>query len=141
MLSYFISLTLISEGIGFLAGIEFLKNLGLLLFYFLILIVIVALLVAFTHLFIYLFRGKAGIKETFKVTFYSATPSLFLGLIPFVNIASLVWSTVLQVIGLSKYHELHWWKALLALLIPGLIIGGALFLVIYYQLQQGLGVV
>lgn len=128
---YLIISTLIVDSSLFLS-LDFLWSVLYLLLYLVIIFALVIVFFFFIHLFVWLFKGRNGFKQTFKAGFYSATPSFVLGWIPYVNIAAALWTLVLQVYGISKLQELKWWKALLAVFIPALIVVG--LLVLYFLL-------
>ncbi len=79
---------------------------------------------AWLHLWIKLLGGKADLSETWKAIVYGNTPYYILGWIPFVAIIFIIWAWIVQIIGLSEYHKIEWWKVLIAEIIAGVILGG-----------------
>ena len=74
------------------------------------------------HLFISLFKGEGGYKATVMILCYSAVTHLF-GLVPYAGmLANLIWGGVVNVIGSMKMHRLSRTRAILAYLIPGLLV-------------------
>jgi len=78
------------------------------------------------HLWVYIFGSRKGLDNTFKSVFYGMSPHYILGWIPVINIIILIWSIVVQGIGLTKLHEITRGKAagaiILAIIIPVIII-------------------
>lgn len=61
--------------------------------------------------------GRHGFEGTFRALAYAQGPMIF-NAVPFVGgLVGWVWTTVLQVIGISKMQETEWWRALIALLL------------------------
>lgn len=75
----------------------------------------------FLHLFVLLFGGEEGYKETFKAMAYSTAPNL-LGFILFVNYLVGPYSAVLLVIGLHKRQQLSIAKSIGVIILPIVII-------------------
>lgn len=92
------------------------------------------------HCFVLMFGGEKGYRPTLKSMFYAYTPYLLLGWIPIVNIIALIWTLVLQIIGISVYHEISMNKAILIVLLPIIltIIGVLLFGVVIASFLSGL---
>ena len=107
-----------------------------------VLMIIVALVLLFIgaawlHLWVYLFGGRKGYRETLKALAFGETPALLLGWIPLVGFLAGIWSLVLSILGVRELHGISTARALgaviLALLIPLLILVLlALFLFIAY---------
>lgn len=99
-----------------------------------------------THLFVRLLKGKGHVYDTCKVVIYSMIPSFLIGFLESVfltfiktsetmsfghimttwflvllGVISFVYSLYLEVVGLSKYHNISKKRALAALVIPILI--------------------
>jgi hypothetical protein len=87
------------------------------IFIFIIIPLFTFLFAGIIHLFVKLGNGDGRYKETYKAIVYSSTPSFlfFFLLFPF------IWSFVLQVIGISIYHNMSKFKAFCILLMPLLI--------------------
>ncbi len=107
-----------------------------------VLMIIVALVLLFIgaawlHLWVYLFGGRKGYRETLKALAFGETPALLLGWIPLVGFLAGIWSLVLSILGVRELHGISTARALgaviLAVLIPLLILVLlALFLFIAY---------
>lgn len=92
----------------------------------------------FFHLFVLLFGGKEGYKNTYKAFAYGATPSSLLGWLPplflpaggltglaasiVVMAAILLWSLYITLRGISVLQKMGMWRALAVIVIPVLII-------------------
>ena len=78
------------------------------------------------HIWIYLVGGRKGLNQTIKAMMYGATPSLLLSWLPVINSIGVIWSIVLQIIGIKKLHEITTGRAvvaaILAIVIPAIII-------------------
>jgi len=91
--------------------------------------IIAALYIAvWLHIWVYLFGGRKGLKQTTKAITYGATPCLILGWVPGPNvIIAPIWSLLLVITGLMELHELSPGRAILAvilaILLPLIIIG------------------
>ncbi|WP_298665811.1 YIP1 family protein [uncultured Methanofollis sp.] len=57
------------------------------------------------HLFVVLLIGGNGMKETFKVLAYAATPGLLLGWVPLIGLPAWVWTLGLAAVGVRELHE------------------------------------
>lgn len=90
---------------------------------FLILLIIGAFINgAILHIGVYIVGGKRGITQTIKALMYGSTPGLLLGWIPIIGFLALIWSLVLEVLGIRQLHELTTGKAIVAVIIPIVII-------------------
>lgn len=92
-------------------------------FFFIYLMFVMSLFTVFIsgfilHCFVLMFDGEKGYRMTLKSVFYAYTPYLLLGWIPFVNIIALIWTLILQVIGIKTYHEISTGKAIMVVLLP-----------------------
>jgi hypothetical protein len=91
--------------------------------------IIAALYIAvWLHIWVYLFGGRKGLKQTVKVITYGATPCLLLGWVPGPNIIiAPIWSLLLVINGAMELHELSPGMAILAIiltiLVPLIIVG------------------
>lgn len=74
------------------------------------------------HIGIMLVGGKRGIFSTYKALAYGITPYALLQWIPIVNILALLWAIYLEVMGLSKLHEMSMLRAFIGWLIVPLIL-------------------
>jgi len=81
---------------------------------------------AWVHLWVYLFGGRKGYRETFKALAFGDTPALLLGWIPLVGMLAGIWSLVISVLGIRELQEISTNRALgaliLAVMIPLLIV-------------------
>lgn len=73
------------------------------------------------HLFVYLLGGR-GFVKTFRSSGYSWTPSLLLGWVPIVNIIASLYGLYLLVIGIKKQHGFTTTRAVIAAILPVLVI-------------------
>lgn len=96
------------------------------LFFALLLTMIISLVVGtlIVHISVWLMNGSGSVIDTLRVFAYAETPSALIGWIPIVGwpIASL-WSFILLVIGISRYHQLRLVQSLIAVLLPVLVFG------------------
>lgn len=75
------------------------------------------------HLWVYVVGGRKGVWQTEKAVLYGVTPFLLIGWIPVIGpVLGGLWSIVLQILGIRELHELSTAKAILALIIPFVII-------------------
>jgi hypothetical protein len=74
------------------------------------------------HLFLLMFGGpNRGFAATLRVVAYTTTLQLFYG-VPFCGgIVVGIWSIVLHIIGLTQAHRTDAWRAVLAVLLPGIL--------------------
>lgn len=103
----------------------------LMLLFYLYSIIGLTFLSLWLHVWAYVLGAKKGLVQTMKATFYGATPYYLLGWIPPVWIISLFWTLILQWLGLMKLQEINPGKAMIAILIPWLIM-------IYIYLTYGM---
>jgi len=80
------------------------------------------------HIWVYLFGGRKGLKQTAKAITYGSTPCLVLGWVPGPNIIiAPIWSLLLVISGVMELHELSPGMAILAVIIailaPLIIVG------------------
>jgi len=121
-------------GIGTLAGF------GIVIIAVLMIIAAVVLLfigAAWLHLWVYLFGGRKGYRETLKALAFGETPALLLGWIPLVGFLAGLWSLALSILGVRELQGISTARALgavfLAVIIPLLVLVLlALFLFIAY---------
>ena len=74
------------------------------------------------HIFAYLMGARNGIGQTIKAVIYGCAPLFLIGWIPTIGIIGVVWSFVLEVIGIREYHEISTGRAVIALILPVIII-------------------
>ena len=69
------------------------------------------------HIWVYLLGGREGVEQTIKALMYGVTPGYLLGWIPIVGIIGVIWSLIVEIIGIRQLHELPTGKAVLAVII------------------------
>lgn len=70
------------------------------------------------HLWVFILGGRKGIWQTGKSVCYSATPSLLLAWIPVIGtLVGLVWTVIINVIGIKELHGLSDNRAALAVVL------------------------
>jgi len=98
---------------------------------------------AWLHLWVYLFGGRRGYRETLKALAFGDTPALLLGWIPLVGMLAGIWSLVLFVLGVRELQDIPTNRALgaviLAVMIPLLILVvlAAFFFIAYSEISPG----
>jgi len=87
---------------------------------------------AILHLSLIIVRGnKHGYKTTFRAVSYSYSGYLF-GIIPFIGLfIGNIYVFILNIIGVREGHEISTGKAILAVLLPVLVIFGLIFIAIF----------
>ncbi len=78
---------------------------------------------AIIHIFVILLGGKKGYTQTTKALAYGMTPQLLLGWIPFIGIIAGIWALIVEILGIRELQEMSTGKAVLAVILPGIIIG------------------
>lgn len=73
------------------------------------------------HLWAYIFGARKGLEQTLKSVYYGYSPAYLLGWIPVVSILIMIWSLVLQGMGIRNLHGITGGKAALSLIIAILI--------------------
>lgn len=74
------------------------------------------------HLGVYIVGGNRGLSETIKSVLFAQTPHLLIGWIPFVGFLTMIWSFILEILGLKELQDLSTGKAIVAIIIPAVII-------------------
>jgi hypothetical protein len=75
------------------------------------------------HLWVYVVGGRKEVWQTEKAVLYGTTPFLLIGWIPVIGLVlGGLWSIILQILGIRELHEISTTKAILALVIPFVII-------------------
>ncbi len=78
---------------------------------------------AFFHIFVYAVGGRKGITQTIKAFMYGQTPNFLLGWIPVIGGITSIWSLILFILGIRQLHEITTRRAILAVLMPFIILG------------------
>jgi hypothetical protein len=74
------------------------------------------------HIFVYIVGGRRGLDQTLKTVLYASTPGLLLGWIPIIGIFVGIWGLVLEILGIRELHEISTGRAILAVLLPVVVI-------------------
>ena len=74
------------------------------------------------HIFAYLLGARKGLEQTMKTMLYAHTPFLLLGWIPFIGMIFWLWKAILNILGLIHLQKMSICKAILAVVIPLIII-------------------
>ncbi len=90
----------------------------------------------FIHIFVYLAGGRKGNAQSIKAVMYAATPGLLFGWIPFINYITVIWSLVLVVHGIHKFHEITLGRAIIAVLSAIIIILALAAIIIYIVIES-----
>ncbi len=92
------------------------------------------------HIWVYLVGGRSGLGKTITAVVYGQTPYLLLGWIPVINFVAMLWTLVVEIIGVRQLHGLTTGKAviavILAIIIPGILVG-VLFAVFWMPMMHG----
>jgi hypothetical protein len=118
--SFFVAMAGLSGNLGLTAGIT-----GIIIAVAIVMFPVLVLLswgmlyvgAGATHIFVVLFGGKKGYKETYKSFAYSVAPAIF-SFIPFIGYAASFYMIALQVIGIHKRQNLSIGKSIAVVLIP-----------------------
>jgi hypothetical protein len=102
---------------------------AILLFVMLLILIVIGAFIggAIVHIFVYIMGGRKGIAKTIIALMYGDTPYLLFGWIPLIGLIAAIWSLVLNVLGIRQFQELTTGKAILAILIPIIIISIIVF--------------
>ena len=73
------------------------------------------------HLIIRACKGKGTYQDSYKTYTYSIIPFVILKLIPFIGLLSIVYSIIIMVIGTKKIHKINTGQAVVACVIPALV--------------------
>jgi len=76
---------------------------------------------AWLHLWVYVFGGRNGYRETLKALAFGDTPALLLGWIPMIGILAGIWALVLSVLGVRELQGISTGRALGAFLVAVII--------------------
>lgn len=86
----------------------------------------------FIHLIVLMWHGDRTYANTFNVYVYSSIPVLILSYIPVVGSVSIIYTIVLNIIGLSKVHDISKVQASVSVLVPIFILLALLMVAMYY---------
>jgi hypothetical protein len=76
---------------------------------------------AWLHLWVYVFGGRNGYRQTLKALAFGDTPALLLGWIPMIGIIAGIWALVLSVLGVRELQGISTGRALGAVLVAVII--------------------
>jgi hypothetical protein len=76
---------------------------------------------AWVHLWVYFFGGRKGIMQTTNAIIYGHTPRLLFGWIPVIGFLFMLWSLILNILGIRELQELSTMQATLVVAIAVLI--------------------
>jgi len=74
------------------------------------------------HLGVLIVGGKNGYHQTLKSLIYGGTPSYLFGWIPFIGTIGSIWSLILAIFGIKELQEISTGKAIIAVLLPFIIL-------------------
>jgi hypothetical protein len=74
-------------------------------------IIIVSILADILHMIIKIANGQKDYYATYNAVIYGLTPYLIFGWIPYVSIIAIIYSIILQIVGLSEVHTISKGKA------------------------------
>jgi len=77
-------------------------------------LIFILIIAAWIHVWVYLFGGRKGVRQTIKTIMYGNTPDLLLGWIPYIGLIFTLWSLVLSTWGIHEIQEISTGKAILA---------------------------
>lgn len=83
------------------------------------------------HLFVILLGGKEGYHETFKAATYAMAPGIFT-IIPFVGWLAVIYSLILNVIGIKKRQKLSIARSIAVVVIPLILVFLILFALMFW---------
>lgn len=93
-------------------------------FFFMFVVVTIVTIIGtvWLHIWVFLVGGRGGIEATWKAAVYSLTPALLFGWIPLIGLIANLWSVVLEVIGIRELHGISTIRAVLAVVLPNLLL-------------------
>lgn len=117
---YFITILAISAVLSGITGWLVFQH-GVALIVMIVLVFVLGILGVFIvglwiHIWVYLFGGRKGVTQTLKALMYGATPNCLLGWIPIAGIFTVLWTLILQIVGIRQLHELSTRRAVLAVI-------------------------
>lgn len=85
------------------------------------------------HTVVKIFHGKGSYVDSYNIVTYSLVPAAVLSLIPIIGILSFIYSIVLMTFGISIVHKIDKGKAVVAALMPMILLIGLVgFLVLWF---------
>lgn len=126
------------DGLAAELGVRPVSPLVSFLFTPVLLLVMLWLGAAVTHMLLSLFDGgRHGFGTTIRVFAFAYSPALF-GVIPWIGgLIGSLWMLVLLIIGLREAHEVDGWKAAVAVLLPFALLLGLLVLAFLLVMAAG----
>lgn len=79
-------------------------------------IIIMLIISVIQHIFVFIFGGRKGIKQTIKAVIYSYVPIAVIGWVPFVGLISYIWAVILLIFAVRELHEISTARAILAVI-------------------------
>lgn len=129
---YRIIQSFIQSGGGFIiAGLSFIFTIIM----YIIMLFLGGLLI---HLGILLVGGKQGYDQTVKSLIYGGTPLYLFGWIPGISIIGFIWALILVIFGIKEFQDISMGKAVIAVLLPIIIIGAIFAFIIFSLILSGL---
>lgn len=92
---------------------------------------------AIIHLGVLLVGGNQGYNQTVKSLIYGGTPGYLFGWIPFIGIIGSIWSLILIIFGVKELHDVSTGRAVIAVLIPIIIIAAIVGFVMIGAILSG----
>lgn len=124
-LGFFAVILLIFSVLSSIVDLNFANPLGLvigIIVGYIFLFVITFIGAAILHLFVYIVGGRAGVEQTIKAVLYAFTPYGLIGWIPYIGLLGMLWSFILTILGIRELHDLSTGKAVLAVILPFIIL-------------------
>ena len=87
---------------------------------------------SWAHLFVRVFGGRKGYRNTIKAFAYGNTPVFLFGWIPFAGGLFWVWALVLNIIGIRQLHEISTGRAVGAVLLSMVALGVIIALIVTF---------
>lgn len=94
---------------------------------------------AIVHLGVLLVGGNQGYHQTVKSLIYGGTPGYIFGWIPFIGIIGSIWSLILIIFGVKELHDISTGRAVIAVLLPIIIIAAIVGFLALGAFLSGLG--
>jgi len=79
-----------------------------------------------------------GYEETVKTLIYGGTPLYLFGWIPGISIIGSIWALILVIFGVKELQDISIGKAVIAVLLPIIIIGGIFAFIVFSLILSGL---